>query len=101
MTRVATGAGRCPDCGNQLTAEPWAAGLCVSCLLELGLSAHSAPALAAVPDADVPTVSEPPSSLTPDQILGNRYRIRALLGRGGMGEVFRAFDLKLRVDVAL
>ena len=35
------------------------------------------------------------------QILGGRYRIRALLGRGGMGEVWRATDLKLRVDVAL
>jgi WD40 repeat protein len=35
------------------------------------------------------------------QVLGKRYRIRTLLGRGGMGEVWRAVDLKLRVDVAL
>jgi serine/threonine-protein kinase len=34
-------------------------------------------------------------------MLGDRYQIRSQLGRGGMGEVWRAFDLKLRVEVAL
>src|SRR6266852_3291541 len=38
---------------------------------------------------------------TPGQILAQRYRVVALAGRGGMGEVYRAEDLTLGQVVAL
>jgi len=42
-----------------------------------------------------------PSRFTPGAIIGGRYRLVALLGRGGMGEVYRADDLTLDHPVAL
>jgi eukaryotic-like serine/threonine-protein kinase len=41
------------------------------------------------------------SRLAPGSIIAGRYRLVALLGRGGMGEVYRADDLTLDQPVAL
>jgi serine/threonine-protein kinase len=92
---------RCPDCGTRLAAEPWAAGLCLTCLVELGLSAGAEAAGGEQAEAEAATEARPAGALEPGQVLGSRYRIRSRLCSGGMGEVFRAFDLKLRVDLAL
>jgi len=39
------------------------------------------------------TESLPERLLAPGRILSERYQIRSLLGRGGMGEVWHAHDL--------
>jgi len=47
------------------------------------------------------TPSASTSRFAPGSIIAGRYRLVALLGRGGMGEVYRADDLTLDQPVAL
>ena len=77
-------------------------GHCPACLIELGLdpAAEAPPGTSPLSADEAPTVTLKPS-IVPGRLVGDRYRIEARLGSGAMGEVWRASDVKLRVEVAL
>ena len=51
--------------------------------------------------APIPRPSSLGISLMPGQTLSNRYEVKEILGAGGMGVVFRAFDRELQEAVAI
>jgi serine/threonine-protein kinase len=75
---------------------------CSSC--GRAIASLDSPTLKPDPTAEARAPSSHPArngGFAPGTILAERYRVVSLLGRGGMGEVYRAEDLKLGNVVAL
>src|SRR5213080_4662366 len=88
---------RCLSCASEI---PESSRYCLTCGAPQVSDAMATRTVASTPSTPRSRPG-PHGRFAPGDLLGGRYRIVALLGKGGTGEVYRADDLTLEQPVAL
>jgi serine/threonine protein kinase/tetratricopeptide (TPR) repeat protein len=82
---------RCPKCGTENPSDSKYCKECAASLISLGerYASHTK------------TLETPKEQLPRGTIFANRYEIMEVLGKGGMGKVYKALDKEINEEVAL